>query len=138
MADFLLDKGMDANAELRSHGEGHTALHVAAYYGHDGIVAALLRSGARVDLVDKTWGTPPLIWALTAWGRGSATSADRYYSMVGKLVDGGARPTPDVLAWDKIRADAKMQSALSLAAPFDPSCVAPFTSPRPGATGAGV
>jgi hypothetical protein len=28
---FLLERGLDVDMELRGHGEGHTALHVASY-----------------------------------------------------------------------------------------------------------
>src|SRR5262249_51462008 len=44
--DFLLDRGVEVDVELRGHGDGHTGLHVAAYYGHAGVVQVLLRHGA--------------------------------------------------------------------------------------------
>ena len=71
--EFLLDHAVAADEELHGHGEGHTGLHVAAFHGHVAAVEALLRWGARVDAIDKTWGTPPLIWALTGWTRKETT-----------------------------------------------------------------
>ena len=113
VVDWLLDRGVDVNAELHAHGAGHTGLHVAAYHGHAAVVAALLRRGAGVDVTDKTWGTSPLIWALTGWSREPATEAGRYYDVVARLVAAGAHVRPDLLEWDKARADLKMLSALS-------------------------
>jgi ankyrin repeat protein len=111
--DFLLDHAVEANAELRGHGEGHTGLHVAAFHGHLDVVNALLQRGARVDLIDKTWGTPPLVWALTGWSRKPAKEANRYYKVVARLVAAGAHVQPDLLDWDKARADPQMLAALT-------------------------
>jgi hypothetical protein len=111
--EFLLDNGMEVDAELRGHGEGHTGLHVAAFHGHVDVVEALLRRGARVDAIDKTWGTPPLVWTLTGWSRKPATEAGRYHEVVARLVAAGANVKPDLLEWDKARADPKMLAALT-------------------------
>jgi len=113
VVDFLLDQGVDPGAQLRDHGEGHTALHVAAFHGHVEVVRTLLRRGARVDVIDKTWGTPPLVWALTGWSKESAPDALRYYDVVARLVAAGAKVTPDLLEWDAVRADSKMIAALA-------------------------
>jgi hypothetical protein len=113
VVDFLLDRGIDVNAELRDHGEGHTGLHVAAFHGHVAVVSALLRRGARVDVTDKTWGTPPLLWALTAWSREAATDSAPYYEVAARLVGAGAIVKPDLLDCDKVRADPKMIAALT-------------------------
>ena len=56
---------------------------------------------------------PPLVWALTGWGRGSGPDADSYYEVVSRLVAAGANVTPDLLEWDRARADPKMIAALS-------------------------
>jgi len=53
------------------------------------------------------------VWALTGWGRSAAKPVDRYYAVIAQLVAAGANVTPDVLAWDKLRADPKMLSALT-------------------------
>ncbi len=108
---FLLDHGIAVDAELKDHGAGHTALHVAAFHGHGGIVEQLLARGARVDIVDKTWKTPPLSWALTGWARREADS-NAYYEVVARLVRGGAAVSHGVLEWENVRADPKMQAAL--------------------------
>ena len=78
VVDFLLDQGMEVDAELRGHGEGHTGLHVAAFHGQIDVVKTLLRHGARVDSIDKTWGTPPLVWALTGWDRHPLGQGEKY------------------------------------------------------------
>jgi ankyrin repeat protein len=112
-AEFLLDRGVDVDVELKGHGEGHTGLHVAAYHGHADVVSALLRRGARVDAIDKTWGTAPLIWALTGWRRESPTKGGRYHDVVARLVQGGADVEPDLLDSDKVHADPRMLAALT-------------------------
>jgi Ankyrin repeats (3 copies) len=113
VVDFLLDHGMEVDAQLRGHGEGHTGLHVAAFHGHVGVVDALLRRGARVDVIDKTWGTPPLLWALTGWTREPATGTGRHREVVARLVAAGANVKPDLFDWDKARADPQMIAALA-------------------------
>jgi hypothetical protein len=116
VVEFLLDRGIDVNAELHSHGEGHAGLHVAAYHGHVDVVKALLRRGARVDIIDKTWNTPPLIWALTGWSRIPASdgpAASRYYQVVARLVAAGATVKRDSFEWDRARSDPRMLAALS-------------------------
>jgi ankyrin repeat protein len=109
---FLLERGLDVDMELRGHGEGHTALHVASYHAHVDVVSLLLQHGARVDVIDKTWKTPPLVWALTGWDREGSLAPDRYYMVVAALVRAGARVTPGLVESDKIRADPKMIAAL--------------------------
>jgi len=113
VVDFLVDRGIEVDAQLRGHGEGHTGLHVAAFHGHVDVVSALLRRGARVDVIDKTWGTPPLVWALTGWSKEPAHDVGRYYEVVARLVGAGASVKPDLLDWDRARADPKMIAALT-------------------------
>ena len=113
VVDFLLDQGIAVDTELRVHGEGHTGLHVAAFHGHIDVVKTLLRHGARVHAIDKTWGTPPLVWTLTGWDFQPAGQQDKYYEVVARLVAAGATVTPDLLAWDKAKANPKMLSALT-------------------------
>jgi ankyrin repeat protein len=112
VVDFLLDRGMAVDAGLAAHGAGHTGLHVAAFHGHAGVVNALVGRGACVGAIDKTWGTPPLVWALTGWRRRPATAAGRYYEVVARLVGAGAIVEPHLLDWDKVRADPEMLAAL--------------------------
>lgn len=113
VVDFLQDRGIDVDAQLRAHGEGHTGLHVAAFHGHVDVVSALLRRGAGVDVIDKTWGTPPLVWALTGWSKAPATDVGPYYEAVARLVGAGATVKPDRLDWDNARRDPKMIAALT-------------------------
>ena len=113
VVDFLLDRGVDVDAQLKDHGEGHTGLHVAAFHGHVDVVSALLRHGAGVDVIDKTWGTPPLVWALTGWSSSPPAEAGSYHEVVSRLVAAGANVKHDLLDWDKVRADPKMIAALA-------------------------
>ena len=115
VVEFFLDLNFNVDEELKGHGEGHTGLHVAAYHGHAEVVQTLLRRGARVDLIDKTWGTPPLIWALTGWSSRKNTDA-RYYDVVAHLVAAGAIVKPELLEWDRVLEDARMLAALRQAA----------------------
>ncbi len=114
VVEFLLEHGVDVNAEVRGFGEGHTGLHVAAYQGHVDLVRSLLRHGAHVDAIDKTWHTTPVSWALTGWSR---RPSPHHYDVVAQLAACGAPVTPDMLEWDKVRADARMRSALQTIAP---------------------
>jgi hypothetical protein len=110
VVEFLLQSGIEVDAEIRGFGDGHTALHVAAFQGHRQLVTLLLRRGARVDAIDRTWKTPPLSWALTGWSRKPVPA---HYGIVAELVAAGARVTPGVLEWDSVRADPKMMAALT-------------------------
>jgi hypothetical protein len=112
VVQFLLERGVEVDAELRDHGAGHTGLHVAAFHGHADVVSVLLRHGARVDAIDKTWGTPPLLWALTGWDRKRAKT-NPYHEVVAQLVAAGATVTPELLEWDAVRADPTMLAALT-------------------------
>jgi hypothetical protein len=111
-AQLLIDHGAHVDMELKGHGDGHTALHAAAYYGHPDVVSLLLGHGARVDVIDKTWKTPPLLWALTGWSSARATKAERYYKVVAALVCAGAEVDSDLLESDEVRVDPKMVAAL--------------------------
>jgi hypothetical protein len=113
VVEFFLDHGMAVDTELRVHGEGHTGLHVASFHGQIDVVNALLRHGAPVQAIDKTWGTPPLVWALTGWDLRPAGQQEKYYEVVARLVAAGATVTPELLAWDKAKANPKMLSALT-------------------------
>jgi hypothetical protein len=109
---FLLEHGIEVDTELAGHGAGHTALHVAAYHAHAEVASILLTHGASVDAVDKTWGTKPLVWALTGWGHKPA-NAERYYDVVARLVAAGATVTQEMLDWPKAKADPRMLAALT-------------------------
>ncbi|HJZ97999.1 MAG TPA: ankyrin repeat domain-containing protein [Candidatus Solibacter sp.] len=109
VVEYFLDRGMPVDIVMNAHGEGSTALHMASYNAHSGTIKLLLSRGASVHIIDKTWHTPPLIWALTGWMH---KGGERYYEAVALLVAAGSKVTPDLLEWDKARADPKMMAAL--------------------------
>jgi hypothetical protein len=76
------------------------------------VVRLLLERGGRVDVLDREWGTTPLVWALTGWCDRPRTDAARYRSIIALLVAAGAAVTPDLLGWEKARADPGMLAAL--------------------------
>lgn len=110
---YLLDRGIAVDRELRIHGEGHTALHVASYHGYVQMVRSLLHRGADVNLRDKTWKTPPLYWALTGWSEKSNRTDERYYDVVALLVASGAAVTSELRDWEPVRSDPRMHAALT-------------------------
>ena len=109
VVEFFLQHGIDVNAEIRGFGDGHTALHVAAFQGHLDVVASLLKHGANVHAIDNTWRTTPLTWALTGWSR---QPVPQHYDIVARLVQAGATVTSDVFEWDRARDDPRMLAAL--------------------------
>jgi ankyrin repeat protein len=113
VVDFLLHQGIGVDVELRGHGDGHAGLHVAAFHGHTEVVDLLLHHGASVDVVDKTWGTSPLLWALTGWIQGQSRDDTSSYAVVAALVAAGSEVRRDIFEWEKIRADPAMRAALS-------------------------
>jgi hypothetical protein len=112
VVEFFIAHDVDVDATLTSpwHGVGHTALHVAAFHGQLDAVKTLLRHGARIDAIDKTWKTPPLLWALAGWRQSGHTG--QYYEVVAALAAAGARVTPDIEQWKTVQADPKMLAAL--------------------------
>ena len=112
VAALLVDAGLDVNSALTHHGRGHTALHVGAYRAHPEVVEALLRRGARVDAVDQTWGTPPLVWALTGWSQRPNVNPARYQAVVSLLIGAGAVVTPELREWARQRQEPAMLAAL--------------------------
>ena len=107
---FVAHSGVDVDTELKSHGDGHTGLHVAAFHGQLEAVRVLLKHGATIHAIDKTWNTPPLTWALTGWKRSGHRG--QYHEVVAQLVAIGARVTPDVIEWDRVQLDPDMLAAL--------------------------
>lgn len=108
---FLLERGLDVNVRMKGHGDNHTGLHVAAFWGRVDVVDVLLARGADVHAIDDTWRTPPLSWALTGWSR-KDNEPERYYEIVARLIAAGAKAKPETLEWAVSRGDAKMLAAL--------------------------
>jgi ankyrin repeat protein len=107
---LLAAGGVNVDTELKSHGSGHTGLHVAAFHGQLDAVKVLLQHGAQIEQIDQTWKTPPLAWALTGWQRSG--HGGQYYEVVAQLVAAGAQVTPEVIEWDKVQLDRDMLAAL--------------------------
>lgn len=101
---------VDVDTELKSHGDGHTGLHVAAFHGQLEAVKVLLQHAADVHAIDKTWKTPPLQWALTGWRRWG--NPGQHCEVVAQLVAAGAQVTPDTIAWATSQRDPDMLAAL--------------------------
>jgi len=112
VVEFLLDHGVEADVELRVNGDGHTGLHTAAFGGHTDVVKLLLARGARLDTVDKTWGTTPLTWGLTGLSHTRDPDTARFHDVVSLLVGAGAAVTPEILHWARERGDPKLLVAL--------------------------
>jgi ankyrin repeat protein len=119
VAEFLLQRGMDAAAKLKHHGQ--TGMHWAAYGGHADTVRVLLRHHAPVNVKDETFEGTPLGWALYAWAGGGPHAGDsRYYDVVKLLVAAGATVAEEWLNEDErgvpiaknIRRDTAMRAAL--------------------------
>jgi hypothetical protein len=119
VAEFLLQRGMDAAAKLKHHGQ--TGMHGAAYGGHADTVRVLLRHHAPVNVTDETFEGTPLGWALYAWAGGGPHAGDRrYYDVVKLLVAAGATVAEEWLNEDErgvpiaksIRRDTAMSAAL--------------------------
>jgi ankyrin repeat protein len=108
---FLLDRGFAVDTLTREHGEGSAGLHMAAYHGHTELVSLLIARGASVNLIDRTWKTPPLKWVLTGWARKDA-EPEVCYQVVARLVAAGAVVSPDILEWDQVKRDPRMLAAL--------------------------
>ena len=59
MVVLLIQYGSDPSVR---DGEGCSAIHLAAQFGHTSIVAYLIAKGQDVDLQDRN-GMTPLMWA---------------------------------------------------------------------------
>ncbi len=105
VVEFLLDRGVQV-------GDG---LHWASFSGELEIMEMLLKQNAPVDVKDERFGATPLGWALYAWSNQPQTAPpDRHCQVAARLVAAGAKPEPNWLADEKIRADPKMFAALTV------------------------
>jgi ankyrin repeat protein len=109
VAEYLSMRGADL---ARLH-RGRTGLHWAAYGGHLEIVRLLVDHGAPVEVVDETYRTTPLGWALYGWFQPPAPGAlQRYAAVVEELVKRGAVVRPEWRADVRVRNDRRMMRAL--------------------------
>src|SRR5687768_13803466 len=108
---FMLDHGIDP--DTRHAKDGDTALHVAAYNGNPVLVELLLERGAKVNVIDDVYGTPPFVWALHAWlveGKGDPAAHKRTLRL---LVEKGATVKPEWIYDARLREDAELWSLLT-------------------------
>jgi hypothetical protein len=120
VVEFLLEKGMEADAKLEH--DGQTGLHWAALGGHVDTVRLLLGRGVPIDAKDENYGGTPLGWALYAWGNSTDTDVEvaRYYEVVALLARAGAGLDAQWYEDDedrrraamKMRSDSRMLAAL--------------------------
>jgi hypothetical protein len=109
VVEFLLGTGIDIGERHR----GETGLHQAALGGHAHIVDLLLARGAPVDVMDETWGTTPLAWAL--FGCDNKTPEEtpqRYYDTIAGLIHAGATVTTWMLEQGRVETDQQMLAIL--------------------------
>lgn len=107
---LLLGRGVSAGAR-REH-DGQTALHVAAYQGDTALVELLLRHRPPLEVADKVYGTPPMVWALHAWLVENRPESDVYAAILRKLAAAGATVKREWLDRDRIRADGALHAEL--------------------------
>lgn len=110
---LLIDRGVDPGIPDDSrNGEGATALHVAAYEGHDRLVELLLKRGAPVKTIDDHYRTPPIVWALHAWLVENKGPPERYRAILLMLANAGADVKPEWIDDERIRADPDLRAIL--------------------------
>lgn len=90
-----------------------TALHWAALLGLNRLAARLIEKGSDVNLRDARYNSTPLGWALHGRFNPPAGNHGRHPEIVARLVAAGARPDPELLADEKLRADPVMLAALA-------------------------
>ena len=89
LADLLIEGGVDASAK---DDLSRTAVHVAAYHGHVGLVSHLVsRYGQASDVVDAGGGT-----ALTSMFLGGTASTDLLYALAKGATDPGGLVSGEV------------------------------------------
>ncbi len=109
--ELLLELGVDPGATTSA--DGRTALHVAAYEGNVELVELLIRHGAPLDVADREFGTPPVVWALHAWLRESRPDAEAYKRVLLALAGAGARVEREWLEDDeRLQDDPRFHEAL--------------------------
>lgn len=90
---------------------GETALHWAALYGEDRLVAQLI-PGSDINLKDEKYNSPPLGWAIYGCYSPPSEKYRRHREVASLLVRAGATIEPEWLQSEQVRADAAMLAAL--------------------------
>jgi hypothetical protein len=90
---------------------GETALHWAALFGEDRLVAELIKK-SDVNLKDAQYNSTPLGWAIHGYCEPPAGDLGRQREAVALLVAAGAMVERQWLEREKVRADAEMLAAL--------------------------
>ncbi len=67
------------------------------------IVQMLVERGAPLDVVDDTYGTPPLVWAMHAWLVEKRKRDDDYRAVLRLLARAGATIKPEWLGDERVR-----------------------------------
>lgn len=118
VVSLLLDSGVDPGVARGD--DGQTALHVAAYQGDVALVERLLQRGAPVDVTDRVYRTPPLVWALHAWLEEDRPDGTTYAAILRALAAAGATVKQEWLDAPRLRADADLHATLLRAARVGP------------------
>jgi uncharacterized protein len=105
----LLEAG--ARPELRGL-FGETALHWAALFGEDRLVARLIQ-GSDLNLKDEKYNSPPLGWAIHGCYDPPSEKYGKQREVASLLVRAGATVEPQWLESEQVQADPAMLGALS-------------------------
>ena len=76
-----------------------TALHQAAWHGHEAIVDALVAAGAPLDARDHQYGSSPVAWAAHGSAHAGHGREAEYVRIVERLVGAGSRYEAAVNRW---------------------------------------
>ncbi len=90
---------------------GETALHWAALFGEERLVAKLI-PGSDINLKDEKYDSPPIGWAIHGCYDPPGRSYGKHREVVSLLVRAGATIDPQWLESEQVRADAAMLAAL--------------------------
>lgn len=104
----LIEAG--ARPELRGL-FGETALHWAALFGEERLVAKLI-PGSDINLKDEKYNSPPLGWAIHGCYDPPSEKYRKHREVASLLVLAGAAVEPQWLESEQVRADAAMLAAL--------------------------
>lgn len=90
---------------------GETALHWAALFGEDRLVAKLI-PGSDINLKDEKYNSPPLGWAIHGCYDPPSEKYRKHHEVASLLVGAGATIEPQWLESEQVLGDAAMLAAL--------------------------